>query len=282
MKLQQFINETKLVSARYPLFIYFILAYAFAWLLWIPAVVFQESFPSLTMILFMLGTFAPTVAAILLTGIYEGKDQVKALLKRFLIWRVGLNWYLVVLLGPLFLVFLVSGVYILLGGVAPDMSQLPMLLPTFLLVLVFGGPLAEEAGWRGYALPRLQASHSALAASLILGILWGFWHLPLFYLAGSIQSQLPIGAYLVMTIALTVLFTWVYSNTGGSLLLVLLLHGMINTAPTTIFGQAAGDEKLVWLYVGLLALVAIVVIALAGPEHLSHKLKKQEEPVVVP
>ena len=85
-----------------------------------------------------------------------------------------------------------------------------------------------------------------------------------------------------MTIALTVLFTWVYNNTRGSLLLVLLLHGMINTAPTTILGQAAGDEQLVWLYVGLLALVAIVVIALTGPEQLSRKLQKQDELVVVP
>lgn len=266
---------------RYSLLIYFILAYALAWLLWIPAVLFQESLASLSMLLFMVGTFAPTVSAILLTGIYEGKDQVKALLKRFLIWRVGLIWYLVVLLGPLLFVFLVSSLYVLFGGVGPNWSQLLTLLPTFLLILILGGPLAEEAGWRGYALPRLQASQNALIASLILGVIWALWHLPLFFLAGSIQSQLPIGAYLIMTVALTVLFTWVYNSTGGSLLLVLLLHGMINTAPTTIFGQAVGDVKLIWLYVGLMGVVAVTVAALIGPEHLSRELPKQEEPVVI-
>ena len=257
--------------SRYPLAAYFVLAYVFAWAIWIPAVVLQEAAPSLVMVMFMVGTFAPTVAAILLTSFWEGKRQVKTSLYRLLEWRVGIVWYLVVLLGPPILVILVGGLSALLGGHGPDLGNLAVLVPTFLFTLVFGGPLAEELGWRGYALPRLQAGRTALTASLVLGLLWSLWHLPLFFLEGSVQSQIPIAAYLIMTVSLTVLFTWVYNNTGGSVLMALLFHGMVNTAPTTLFGQAAGEPGLIWLYVGSIGVLAAIVTAVFGSKRLSRK-----------
>lgn len=264
---------TKLMSRvrKHPLVTFFALAYALAWAIWIPAVVLQKSAPALVMVLFMVGTFAPTVAAILLTGLFEGKHQVKTLLVRLLKWRVGLIWYVVVLLGPPILVTLVGGLSVLLGGPGPNLGQLATLMPTFLFVLVFGGPLAEELGWRGYTLPRLQAGRSALTASLVLGVLWALWHLPLFFLKGSVQSQIPVAAYLVMTVSLTVLFTWVYNNTGGSVLMALLFHGMVNTAPTALFGPAVGDPGLIWLYVGAIGILAAIITVVFGSKRLSRK-----------
>ena len=268
------------VARRHPLVLFFILAYALAWTLWVPAVVLQESVPALAPISILIGSFAPSVAAILLTGLYEGRGQVKALLKRLLKWRVGFVWYLVVLLGPLIIVLVAAGLYALLGGPAPNLGSLLLLLPTLVYISILGGPLGEEPGWRGYALPRLQASQSALMASLILGILWALWHLPLFLMEGTLHSQIPAVAFLVQVVALAVLFTWVYNNTGGSVLMVLLFHGMWNSAPATVFSQAIRDPRLIWLYAGLVCVVAIAAAVLAGPGHLSREHRKQEEPVI--
>ena len=97
----------------------------------------------------------------------------------------------------------------------------------FLLFGVFTN--AEEIGWRGYALPRLQARHSALVASLVVGVVWAFWHVPKFLTAGGGQDDSSFWLFLVGTVATAVLFTWVFNSTGGSLLTVTLLHASLST-----------------------------------------------------
>src|SRR3712207_6537622 len=101
--------------------------------------------------------------------------------------------------------------------------------------------MGEELGWRGYALPRLLARRSALAASLILGLLWGLWHLPTFYVLGAPQHGLPISAFLLLTMAYSVLFTWIYLHTRGSVLIATLFHSAINLpgSPTRRAGPRA-------------------------------------------
>jgi membrane protease YdiL (CAAX protease family) len=99
---------------------------------------------------------------------------------------------------------------------------------TFLTqMLLTGGN--EELGWRGYLLPALQARWSSLTSSVVLGVIWALWHLPLFFMAGTSQSYMPFPGFLLFTIPLTVIFTWVHNQTGGSILLVMLLHGAVNT-----------------------------------------------------
>jgi uncharacterized protein len=168
------------------------MAYAFSWIIWSPWVLGQDGAgllpiripPALTGYLnsaaILLG---PTLAALIMTAVTEGSTGVARLLARLVLWRVGIQWYVFALLGiPLIM---------LLGTVAysrdlPNLaalgapSYLLSYLTTYILVLVLGGPLFEEPGWRGFALPRIERLHGPLLASLILGVLWALWHLPEF------------------------------------------------------------------------------------------------------
>jgi membrane protease YdiL (CAAX protease family) len=153
---------------------------------------------------------------------------------------------------------LLSGVIAYLGVLlgAPNQIQFSSLSP--LAVVVFVLVVGEEVGWRGFALPRLLERQSALQASLVLGLLWGLWHLPTFFIPGTPQAGIPIPAHLVYVIALSVLFTWMYLHTRGSLLLATLFHGAVNTLG---FINPAVDPSLRWwLIAGVYAAAALVVL----------------------
>ena len=208
------------VVRRYPLIVFFVLAYVFSWWPW-PLYAFGLS-PS------PIIAFGPFLAAILVLALTTGKGGVVTLLRRMVRWRVRPVWYAVALLLP---VAISGGAALLnvvvLGASAPSPAELGAwsgLVPTFfLLLLVPGiGGAWEEPGWRGYALPKLQGGHSALLASLILGVVWAFWHLPLMVI-GQIHLSDP-----VFIVAWTVVFTWVFNNTNGSVLIAMLMHNIHN------------------------------------------------------
>ncbi|MEA5451873.1 CPBP family intramembrane glutamic endopeptidase [Leptolyngbya sp. CCNP1308] len=130
----------------------------------------------------------------------------------------------------------------------------------FGVLLLFGGPLGEEFGWRGYALPVLQERYSWRVASLILGIVWGAWHLPLFYMADTAQSHIPVGLFMVSTVALSVLFAWLFNHTGGSVLPALVLHTAVNAGGWVIPVMVMPDGSNLRPYglaVGLLVAIAL-------------------------
>jgi membrane protease YdiL (CAAX protease family) len=130
-------------------------------------------------------------------------------------------------------------------------------------------------GWRGYVLPRLQAKYNALVSSLILGVIWGFWHLPKFLTPGNTS---PFGLFIVRIIAVAVIYTWIYNNTKGSLLLVTLFHAASNAAgvflpiSTTVSGENMGAFI---IQVGLEIIAAVVVLTYAGAERFSRTEPKQ-------
>jgi len=161
---------------------------------------------------------------------------------------------------------LAMGVHVLLGGTIPDYVPFGVrwliVVVNFILILLIGGPLGEEFGWRGLALPSLEARFSPLWASLILGVIWAVWHLPLFFISGSAQSSLPFGLYALLTIPLTILITWVYHGSGNSLLLVMLFHAAVNTwsGPLMISPEAAGSTRPLVLGVILTWLIALLVV----------------------
>src|SRR5919107_2894721 len=108
-------------------------------------------------------------------------------------------------------------------------------LGTFVLVTILGGPLFEEPGWRGFALPRLQPLHGPLVGSIILGLLWALWHLPLFWSGVWTPPTIPnIVMFILMITTLTIIMTWVFNNAKGSLLITMLMHATFNTFATTI------------------------------------------------
>lgn len=217
------------------------------------------------------------LAAIFMTGVTQGRQGINSLLKRYLIWRVGWRWYGVALaLYPL-LFAAALGLGVALGLAELDFSQTlaaqffgpqtawPLfVVPFFLFEAISNG---EEMGWRGYVLPRVQARHSALAAALIVGVIWGVWHLPKFL--APFDGAL-FALTLVKSMADSVLYTWLNNNTRGSLLLVTLFHAAGNTAGFFLL-PAGGDDKVALLAIitALVMISAVVVVVYSGPERLS-------------
>src|SRR5438876_2711411 len=212
----------KALLARHPLVFYFIIAYAFAWLAEMPLVLSQDGagllsyrsplglYASITVATFV----GPFLSAFTMTGITEGRSGVGRLLRQLVLWRLRFKCYLFTLIGMpaimvLSVIFLpeVLGSFKGLAGLAP----LPM-LAFFVYIFFLGGPLGEEPGWRGFALPRLQRLYGPLVGSLILGPMWALWHLPIFLIpAWNLPPTiLNIVMFVIAAIAFTVVMTWVF------------------------------------------------------------------------
>ncbi len=185
--------------------------------------------------------------------------------------RVGARWYAVALGLPAVLALAALGLHILPGArTSVDSGGLSML--NFVVFVLIAG---EELGWRGYALPKLLAERSVLAASLILGALWGAWHLPTFFVPGAPQYGLPFSAFVLLTVAYSVVFTWVYLHTRGSVLIATLLHGAINFSQGFFLG-GIDPAREYWLLAAVYGAVALALMALAGPNlsRMSRVLKE--------
>jgi uncharacterized protein len=263
---------------RRPFLTFYSLTLAISWSFWIPvAVSHQALIPFWPSALFLIaGGFGPSLAAVLLTATEGGSTAIWRLFSRLLKWRVGIQWYLMVLLLPAAFCFSAVALHSLLGGVAPQLySPVPWyLLPAyFLVVLLFVGPMPEEIGWRWYALPVLQAKRSALSANLILGSSWALWHLPLAWTGDLSWPGLPFPLFALAIVALAILFTWAYNGTGGSLLIVLLFHAAINFTLTLVPVQPTSTMPLrtCVIGVGLLWVAAIIVVIAEGPERLTRR-----------
>lgn len=227
--------------ARHPLTSFFVMAYAFSWLVELPVVLSETgtgllpyTLPPLVIALSIAGaTFlGPTVSAFIMTGMTEGRAGIHRLLRRYVQWRVGVQWYLFVLLGipaiELLGAIVVPGV---LASYQPLTLTMVLAYPlAFASTFFLGGPLGEEPGWRGFALPRLQRRNGPLVGSLILGVLWALWHLPLFWSGVWTPPTIPnILMFIVMITSLTVIMTWVFNHANGSLLITMLMHASFNT-----------------------------------------------------
>jgi membrane protease YdiL (CAAX protease family) len=242
---------------RYPLITFFVLAYVLSWWPWI--------LYALDLLPQPIVGFGPFLAAIVVLAITRGKTGVVGLLRRMVRWRVGLRWYAVALLLPVAISLAAAVFNVLLGAQAPSSVELSgwvgLFSTFFLLLLVPGiGGAWEEPGWRGYALPRLQVGRSALFASLILWIHW---------------------SDVVFILGFVIVFNWVFNNANGSVLILMLMHAMNNTISGSFFGpmfSGVDSVRQAWLYAALWCAVAIVVVVVYGPQHLSRKHRKQEDP----
>jgi membrane protease YdiL (CAAX protease family) len=256
---------------RHPLITFFVLAYALSW--W-PAILY-----ALDLLPQPIVGFGPFLAALVVLALTSGKSGIVGLLRRMVRWRMAPVWYAVALLLPVAIALAAAAFNVMLGAQAPSSVELGgwtgLFSTFFILLLIPGlGGTWEEPGWRGYALPRLQVGLSALLASLILGVLWAFWHLPLMIVGEVPRSDI------VFAISWTVVFTWLFNNTRGSVLLAMLMHAMNNTISGSFIGpmfSGADSVRQGWLYAALWCAVAIVLVVVAGPKHLSRKHRKQEE-----
>jgi membrane protease YdiL (CAAX protease family) len=261
---------------RYPVTAFFVLACALSWWPWILYSVGLSPTP-------IVGV-GPFLAALLVLAVTEGKSGVVGLLRRMVRWRVGLQWYAVALLLPIVVILAAAALNVFLLGAqrtssVADLGGWSSFLLLFLLSLLIPGLAGtwEEPGFRGYALPRLQFRYSALIASLILGVLWAFWHLP-FVVTGE---QIWIDATLFI-IEWSIVYTWLFNNAKGSVLIVMLFHAMNNTFSSAFESQmfsGADSVNQAWLRLALWGVVAIVLVIVYGSQNLSRKHLKQVEPV---
>ena len=260
--------------ARRPLLAFVLLTFLISWTAWgVLALLGTEPGLNVGGLLWLLGGLGPPVAAIVVTRFADGSQSSRQLLGRLFRWRIGWQWYAVAVLLPGFVVIGAISIDAQVRGVTT-----PLPAPEFVLLFVglivasatIGGGL-EEIGWRGFALPRLQASFDAFTASLAIGVVWMLWHAPLFVVPGAVQMDLPVLPFVVQGIALAVVFTWLYNSTRGSVLLAVLLHGSFNAWLSTVWLLRVDiDPITLWVMALLVCLIAIGVVAVYGLENLSR------------
>lgn len=241
--------------------VFFTLTFAWSWLFWLLSAGIQAKSAALAAALSVVASFGPGLAAAAVVRLQSGPVEFRRWLKRCLQWPVPWRWMVLAFLLPLVIMAGVAVAHLALGGTllpSPADGQLLLVPAVFVGVFFFGGPLGEEFGWRGYALPALQKRHGWRVASLMIGAVWGVWHLPLFFLEGSTQSQTPMLVFMLMIGALSVLFAWLFNHTGPSLLSALLLHTAFNAwaflIPALPSDNAQRPSEVV---VGVLVLLAL-------------------------
>lgn len=218
----------KNIISRFPLIAFFIMAFLFSWIAVTPLILN----PSLPLEPFQIlgALIGPTLSAIIVTAILEGREGTISFFKRYLIWRVGFVWWLFVLFGILIALNTFAALILGISIWTEFFKNIGLILPSYLVTLLVGmilGPLWEEPGWRGFALPRLQNQFGPIVGTLILGVLWSLWHLP-----GYLGGWMTVGIFplILSGVAFSLIATWVYNNTRGSILLMILLHSSSNAA----------------------------------------------------
>ena len=204
---------------RQPLVAFFVLAYAFSWSLSL-VYLFTLTGPAIL-------SCGPFLAATVVLGATAGRPGIKALFASMLKWRVEFRWWAIAIAAPILVTAAATGLNLALGADPPsahDVGRWTVVLPTALVILLLPGlgGAWEEPGWRGYALPRFLERRGPVVASLILGVLWAGWHLPVFLVGDQHWSDL------LLVVEVTVVLTWLFQNTLGSVLIAMVFHALNN------------------------------------------------------
>ena len=293
----------KALLARYPLISFFGMAYAFSWIVWAPWVLGEDganvlppalSVPSAaaTARLLLAGGIlaGPTLSAFIMTATTEGREGVRRLLGRLVLWRVGFRWYLFALIGVPLIMLLGTMVYSMslpnLGALGGP-SYLLSYLASFAFVTLLGGPLFEEIGWRGFALPRMERLQGPLLASVILGVMWALWHLPEFLVPTWAASSggggiVGIALFTLTAITFTIVITWVFNNTRASVLLAILVHSSIDTftIPLAAIFPAWAIASALPLMIGFGVVAVVLIVLTRGRLDYGRLVEAQSAPRV--
>jgi membrane protease YdiL (CAAX protease family) len=257
-------RSTKAIAA------FIALAFAWSWSLGMLAQLLLDRWPVLGIILTMVSGFGPSIAGFAVVAFCSTRLEFRSWMRRSLNWQVGWQWYALAFCMPPAVMLLALGIHGALGGtvpVLPAAGQIPLAIANFGLVLLIGGPLGEEFGWRGFLMRTLTARVGWRAASLIIGVAWGLWHLPLFFIAGTAQSLMPIPVFLINILAGSVVFGWLFERTQASVLPALVLHTSLN-AWAGILGivPTAATMQPYVLVTGLLVVAAGALILTSDPQ----------------
>jgi uncharacterized protein len=243
--------------------------FASAWVLWLAAdrvVQATGAGAGTRALLFLPGTFSPAIVALWLSARSRGEAGIAGLVGGIARWEVGARWWVFAIGFMATVKLLAAGGHRVLEGSWPAFGQVPLVLMLGSVILSTPFQAGEELGWRGYALPRLADRMGMAAASLVLGVVWATWHLPLFYLPSADLTGQPFPVFLVAVTALSVAMAWLYAGTGRSLLLVMVMHAAVNNTTGIVPGgmdRPAGVMTLDGTVVGWLTAAILAAFAVA-------------------
>lgn len=289
----------RIIVRKHPVAFFYVVALVISWTPWLISRnalqgLMELDVPIWAIVFLLIGAAGPSFAALLTQRLAYGRGQARPILRDFLMWRVPFRWYAAIFSIPI-LIFLVSipliGYYTNIESEF-DLRATLLIIPTLIaaftirfLIALPTGPLLEELGWRGFAMPNLQSRYSALTAGIVVGLMWGFWHLPLFWVPGAAlpggltatEDPSQVFWYFSSVTGKSILFAWIYNNTKGSLFVDVLFHATINTTsnvflpifypdlqPTVISTLTHAETGLTWIAV-------VVVVAYFGPKRLSRQ-----------
>jgi membrane protease YdiL (CAAX protease family) len=258
---------------------FFLIAFGYSWFLWglfvfdvlkMPAGVGTQDVEASPMLLLVAITpFGPTIAGFVVTAMTEGRAGVRRLWGR--VWRdQRIGWLLVALTFYPALKFIANLVARTLDGQAYPVlahASVWMFIPPLIANTLISGGMSEEFGWRGYVLPRFQAKWNALISSVVLGVIWASWHIPLFFIPEDEHSQVFFWGWAPRIVALSVLITWVFNNANGSVLAAMLFHGAANASGDLFW--CCGSSS--WHYYGVELLAAVLIVVIFGPRTLVRR-----------
>jgi uncharacterized protein len=279
--------EPNACSSGGSLLAFFALAFALMWICFFTvALVPIAASSTLGGGLILLGAFAPAFAALMVTSMAEGRPGVVALLRGVTRWRVSPKYYAFALAYIAAIKLSAATIYRLTTGTWPRLGDSPLyIIP---IAIAFSTPFqaGEEIGWRGYALPQLTARIGLRGASLLLGLIWGVWHLPQFFIRGGDTYQQSLPVFVLQVCAISVAFAWLYARTGRSLLLTMLLHSAINNSkdivPSGVLGGAHTFKffapRLSWISLGLLWVCAAYFLYVMRRAVLLADMPSTKEP----
>lgn len=256
-------------GTRAPALRFFVLTFALSWAcfgsavaLWRPA----ASLPLGTLIgaIVLLGVFAPAIVALLLTAREEKRDGVMRLVRRVLLWQVPVRWYVFAILYMAVIKLAVAVIYRALTGSWPTFGHLPVALIVLAIIVSTPVQSGEEIGWRGYALPRLLQRMGFAGGSVLLGVIWATWHLPLFFLPGADTYGQSFPVWALQVTALSVAFAFLYVRTNGSLLLTMLMHSAVNQTWSIVPGAIPLARDVFTLHASLVAWLTAALLWIAA------------------
>ena len=247
-------SSIKRLIRRHPLIAFFIIAFAGEWIVTLPLVLAQNgvgllpyTIPEIGLVplsywFAVLAAIAgPTLASLTVTAVTTGKGGMRQLLRRYVLWRVGIRWYLLVLVGVPLIQLAFSSVFLGIAPLAAFIKQWPLFFATYLpnvLIIFLAVQIWEEGGWSGFVVPALQKRFGAWRACLVLGPLWALFHLPFFFVPGQIFDHkvdaitmiVQMVLLIIVAVLTRIIMTWVFNNTKGSILIAILLHAALDAS----------------------------------------------------
>lgn len=253
---------------------YFLLTFVFSWLLWLPFVLWgfgviqlSQSIASLMTPAVMLGAFCPMISALILIINKNGWSGVKSFFRNALSFRIKPLYYILAILLPLLVTALAhyivnfSGIDILPDNLFPEDLSVPvivLIIPYVIFILIAGGG-QEEFGWRGYAQEPLQQRFGILGGSAILGMFWGLWHLPLWFMPGEGHAYYSFFAFMIFTISMSISIGWLYNASGKKMVIPWIFHTISNVSVPffPIMHMADVPQPAYWVWAVLNIIMAI-------------------------